>query len=383
MDLGFLRPVYNGGTGYASVYIDTSVTETAGREVSLRWQSARERLAETGADAATLDAIGAAVAERGPGPYCFTVIARAGAVLLTWTLPRGSGYDSGLGYEISEFAPLPRVVPLLAEIPRHAPHVRVGADRAGGEVLIVSAAGTMTRADVRGESWPVHKVSTGGWSEARLQRSAEETWAENAKRIARAAATAAGRARARFVVIGGDVRERTLVLDLLPRALRDTAVLVDREVAPDSAAFAAAAQAEAARWAETESQARAEEFGLRMNGQPRFSRRAIQGLDATLAALRAGLVSDLLLLAGVPASAAEAWVGPNPADAAIAKEQLTGRGITALGTDRADEVLVRAAAGTGASLFFIPPDAGRPRDGVGALLRAPVATAVFGGGASG
>src|SRR5215469_14976726 len=153
MDLGFLRPVYDGGTGYASVYIDTSATESADREVSLRWRSARERLAVAGADAATLDAIGAAVAEHGPGPYCFTVIAREGAVLLTWTLPRGPGY------EISEFAPLPRVVPLLADIPRHAPHLRVGADRADGEVLIVSAAGTMTRVDVRGESWPVHKVS--------------------------------------------------------------------------------------------------------------------------------------------------------------------------------------------------------------------------------
>ena len=46
--------------------------------------------------------------------------------------------------------------------------------------------------------------------------------------------------------------------------------------------------------------ARAEEFGLRMNGPPGLSRRAVQGLDATLAALRAGLVSDLLL-AGTPA----------------------------------------------------------------------------------
>jgi hypothetical protein len=253
MDLGFFRPVYDGGTGYASVYIDTSATETAGREMPLRWRSARERLAERGADAATLDAIGAAVAERGPGPYCFTVIARAGAVLLTWTLPLGSGY------EISEFAPLPRVMPLLAGIPRSA---------------------------------------------------------------------------------------------------------------------------------DAESRARAEEFGLRMNGQPGLSRRAVQGLDATLAALRAGLVSDLLLAdAPAPAdaqgSAAKAWIGPKPADAAIAKEQLTERGITPLGADRADEVLVRAAAGTGASLFFLPPDAGRPRDGVGALLRAPMAAAVFDGRASG
>jgi hypothetical protein len=382
MDLGFLRPVYEGGTGYVSVYIDTPATETAAREVSLRWRAARERLAEAGADAATLDVIGAAVAERGRGPYCFTALARAGALLLTWTLPSGSGY------EISEFAPLPRVVPLLADIPRHAPHVRIAADRAGGEVLIVSAAGTMTRADVRGESWPVHKVFTGGWSKARLQRSAEETWAENARQTAEAAATAAERARARFIIIGGDARERTMVLDLLPTALRDTAVLVDREVAPESAVFAAAAQAEAVRQAAAESGARAEEFRFRMNAPPGRSRRAVEGLDGTLAALRAGLVSDLLLAddpasAGDPASAAKAWIGPKPADAAVTKEQLTDRGITALGTDRADEVLVRAAAGTGASLFFIPPDAGRPRDGVGALLRAPIAATMFGEGASG
>ena len=109
--------------------------------------------------------------------------------------------------------------------------------------------------------------------------------------------------------------------------------------------------------------ARAEEFGLRMNGPPGLSRRAVQGLDATLAALRAGLVSDLLLAgtpasADAPASAAQAWIGPNPADAAIAKKQLVERGITALGTDRADEVLARAAAGTGAKPVLSPAGRG-------------------------
>ena len=317
-----------------------------------------------------------AVREEAGGAHCLALVARGGTILLTWPLPQRSGCD------ISDFAPLPRVLPLLRWMPRHVPHVRAGA---GGQVAIVSGNGQLTRIEVDGETWPVHKVASGGWAQARLQRSAEETLAENAKRIAETAASAAERARAEFIVIGGGVRERTMVLDLLPKALRETAVVIDKEVAPDSAAFGAAAAAEAGRRMEAESRARFEEFRVRKNGEAGRGRRAVEGLDGTLAALRAGLASDVLL-AGELGTEAMAWIGPKPGDAAATREQLTERGITPLGTDRADEALVRAAAGAGASLFFIPADVGRTRDGVAALLRAPLAAVVatvFTGGARG
>ena len=113
-----------------------------------------------------------------------------------------------------------------------------------------------------------------------------------------------------------------------------------------------------------------------MNDADPRSRRAVEGLDGTLAALRDGLAAELLIAGEAPPDVA-VWIGPGLADAATAKEQLTARGITPLGTDRADEALARAAAGTGASLFFIPAGADRPRDGVAALESVGIRPALY------
>jgi hypothetical protein len=97
----------------------------------------------------------------------------------------------------------------------------------------------------------------------------------------------------------------------------------------------------------------------------------VQGLDGTLTALRDGLASDVLITAD-PAWAATAWIGPGMADAATEREQLTERGVADPVTDLAAEALARAAAGTGAELHFLPPDAVEA-GWVAALLRAPFA----------
>lgn len=101
-------------------------------------------------------------------------------------------------------------------------------------------------------------------------------------------------------------------------------------------------------------------------------RRAVEGLDGTLAALRDVLAASVLL-AYDPSSAQAAWVGPDPADAAVSAEQLRARGVGNPLRDRADAALARAACGTNAELLFVPPDTDRPADGIGALLRAPAA----------
>jgi hypothetical protein len=187
-------------------------------------------------------------------------------------------------------------MPLLAQLPPRVPHVRVAAARGGAEVLGVSAEATVAVREAAGShSWPVHKVSAGGWSEPRLQRSAEHAWAANAKETAAAVATAADQVGAEFVVVGGDVRERAMVTGLLPPRLRDNVVIVDRETAPDAAPFNEGADAEAARRAEAASRARLDEFRVRMEVRDLAVRRAAEGLPGTLAALRDGLAQDVLV----------------------------------------------------------------------------------------
>jgi hypothetical protein len=391
MDLSFLKTLYQnqpgGRDGYVSVYLDTTPTSAgAAEQLSLRWRAARERLAGAGADDATLDAVEDVLSSRTHDARGQAVFAATGTVLLNRALPLPPRQ------EIARYAPLPHVMPLLAQLPARVPHVLIAADRAGGQVLTVSSTGGAAKGDVTGESWPVHKVSAGGWSEQRLQRSAEETWANNARLTADAARAAAQRVHAEFVVVGGDVKERTMVLDLLPPPLREAAVVVDKETAPDSPAFTEAADAEVARRTDSASRAQLDEFRVRMNEKDKTARRAVEGLSGTLAALRDGLVSDVLIAAqgdddkdfdrdlarhdqasgDAFAGGTEVWVGPGLADTAIAEAGSGAREAPWPTRDRADAALARAAAGTGAQLFLIPPDADPPLDGVGALLRAPL-----------
>jgi Bacterial archaeo-eukaryotic release factor family 2 len=389
VDLHFLQGLYDNpqGDGYVSVYLDTTPTENAAEEISLRWRAARERLAAGGADKATLDAAQLAATERARGRGR-AVFARGGAVRLIGIQPEPPAR------EISTYAPLPHVVPWLAQRPPRIAHVRVAADREGGRVLAVSgvgvaglpaaddagaAIGAVGLTEVTGESWPVHKARGGGWSEPRFERSAEETWAETAKRIAEAVTAAADEVKAEFVVVGGDVRERTLVVDHLPKELRDNVVIVDREVDLDAPAFDEAAWAEQTWRAALEARARLDDFRAEMD-KPPAERRAVEGLAGTLTALRDGLVSDLLLTEDPAWSeSATVWVGPGPADAATEREQLTERGVKDPAQAWAGEALVRAAAGTDARLHFLRPEQDTPDPGdslrVAALLRAPAAAA--------
>jgi hypothetical protein len=376
MDLDFLKSLYENGNdrdaaGYVSVYVDTSpATESAAKELELRWRAGREELAADGVDTPALDAVGQHLTGRKPTAPGQAVFAAGGMVRLAAALPRPPRQ------EISRYAALPHVMPLLAQLPPQVAHVRVSAERTGGRVLTVSAGGATATSTITGQTWPVHKTSRS--AEYSRQRSTEEAWAENGKLLADAVTRAAEQVRAEFVVVGGDEWERSMLLGLLPAPLRDSAVVVDREVDPDGAAFTAAAEAERLRRAGQQGQARLDEFRVRMNEPDVTVRRAVEGLDATLAALRDGLAADVLVSddpagdgAGDPATA---WIGSGLADVASRPDQLMQRGVADPVQDRADAALARAACGTGAALSFMPGDADLPVGWVGALLRAPLAT---------
>ena len=359
MRLGFLRPLYAGEDDCASIYLDTSrTTEDAAELIGLRWRAAREQLAGQGAGAATLDALEEVVLARSePGLAAF---ARSGEVMFTARLPHPPRR------EISRYAPLPHLMPLLAQYPPQVAHLRVAADRSGGEIMAVRAADIIAKERVDGAGWPVHKTSVGGWSQARYQRSAEEAWEENAKQLAEAVTAATGQAGAELIVIGGDVRARSLLLDHLGKPLRDRAVVVDREVPADSEQMAEAAGRAARARTEEETRRRLESLRSQLSRGT-----ATEGLAGTLAALRDGQASDVLI-ADDPSSSASAWIGPQPSDLAVSEAELRERGIDRIARERADAAVVRAIAGTAAELWFVPEGEQPPRAGIGALLRYPV-----------
>src|SRR5689334_13732099 len=124
-------------------------------------------------------------------------------------------------------------------------------------------------------------------------------------------------------MVGGDIRERSMVLDQLPSALREASVTVDREVAADDADFAEAAHAEEDGHRALDQRKLLDELAIRLRGAAASDRRAVTGLAETFTALRDGLVSDVMLL-GEPSWVPEAvWIGPGLAEAAVDRAALT------------------------------------------------------------
>jgi Bacterial archaeo-eukaryotic release factor family 2 len=362
MRLDSLRRVYEGTEYYASVYLDVShAGEDAAEAVALRWPAAARRLSEAGAGQNTVGALGRLVTDPALAAPGLAAFARAdGAVAFAASLPNPPRR------EINRYAPLPHLMPLLAQRPPPMPHVQVRADRAGGEVVAVRIPGDVTREEVAGGFWPVHKTSVGGWSQARYQRSAEEAWTENAKQLAEVVTTTAAQIRAELIVVGGDARARSLLLEHLGTPLRDLAVIVDREVDAESNVMAEAAEEASRARADERARQRLADFRAELGrGQ------ATEGLAETLAALRDGQASDVFI-ADDPSSTDRAWIGPGPAQVAASETELRELGVDQIAEDRADAAIVRAVVATDAELHFIPEGEQPLRHGIGALLRYPL-----------
>jgi hypothetical protein len=368
--LGFLKPLYDEFGGYVSVYLNTDrVHENASEAIGLRWRHARQQLTEAGASQDTLDAIAEVVGDTDEVSPGRAVFARDGAVTFTGAL------EQPPRRQIARLAPLPHLMPLLAQHRPPLPHVRVSATRTGGEIVAIGGAGEGWRDWVAGRQWPVHKTSVGGWSQDRHQRNVEETWAENAKTLAAEVTEAAARLGARHVIVTGDVRARSLLLGDLAKPLRESAAVLEEEVSADSQAMAEAADRALSDWAERHVRERFDDWQAQL-----AHGRGVEGLAQVLAALADGQVSDLFL-ADDPSSTATAWVGPAGTDLAATREELSERLVSAPVTERADAAIVRAIAASDAELQFLPADLAertdsgasggitRPRDGVCATLR--------------
>ncbi len=370
MKVGLFRPLYGNVGHNISVYLDTSRSgENAAEEVALRWRAARQRLLAAGADASTLAAIEDVVTDPARAAAGRALFARDGFV--TFTAPLGTTPRR----EIARVSPLPHLMPLLAQRPPSAPHLRVVANRAGGEILAVAGSGETWQQRASRRRWPVHKTSSGGWSQAQHHRRTEETWEENAKELAADVIEAANRTHAEHIVMAGDTRARSALLDHLTTRLQSRAVVVDEEVAVDSPSMGRAVDHSVAAMAERECRAKFGDWQIQ-----RAHSGAVEGLADTLAALRDSRVANLFI-ADRPSSAVMVWIGPDGADLAASQGELRERGITDQMRERADAAIVRALAATGAELHFLPDDLvitgdgpgpdriAFPRDGVCATLR--------------
>lgn len=360
MKLDFLHTVYALPPPYASLYIETArSTEDAFKAVELRWRRARESLGAAGADAATLDAMERIVTDPDRAAPGCAVFAAGGRVGYTEPLP-------GPPPPLAEWTPLPRTLPLVFLRDEPIPHLQVLVDRQGADISVCGPRRRTTT--IRGRDWPLQKVHEGGWSEARYQRSAVETWEANAKQVAETVSRQADAYHAQLIVVGGDVRARELLMDRLPERHHGHAVT--------AAHGARAAGIDREMWdAEVadllrsyRSRRRSERIAAFREGHGRGD--AVAGLAEVVAALRAGQ-ADVVLVNDPAASGLTGtlWYGPAPTALARTEREAKDLGLADPAEDDAGSVLVRAMVGTGVSVEPVDRRELDLPEGVGALLR--------------
>lgn len=144
----------------------------------------RERLAEQGADPATLDAVGTAVRDHPfqPGRYGLAAFAEDGRVVLVATLPAPPAADE------AHVGPLPRVMPLIAQRGEEVPYVRVLADRTGADLDAIAVGGAPRHREVTGSAtFPLRKVHMVGRPHRPYLQKVEESGERNAEDVTAAA----------------------------------------------------------------------------------------------------------------------------------------------------------------------------------------------------
>jgi hypothetical protein len=382
MDLQFLRDLTAVPGPYATVYLDDSHdTEDADRLHELRWAEARRQLEGAGADATTLEALDAAAATAPRvGGRAGRVLVAAGTgppgerVRLDRTLPEPPATPS------ATWAPVPDLLPMLVEQPEHVPAVAVRVDETGGEVFRSQPGHAPAEVEqVRGDEL-VHKVRGGGWSHLAMQERVEESWRRNAADLAERVDKLVAATGARVVVVTGDARSRSRLIDALGSRAAELAVQVERSGGPVDVDELTAAVDEAARDVVVADRRALVDRYEKATG--RADGLAVEGVDGVLAALRSGAVDtvllDTVLLDGGVRRDRTVCVADEPTHVATTPDQLRALGSEPTGEAAVDAALTRAAAASGAALVPFPPDDdGRPTgpsmaDGVAALLRYPV-----------
>ncbi|QYJ03490.1 hypothetical protein KUV85_14305 [Nocardioides panacisoli] len=298
MQLGDLRNVYDADGPFATVYLEgRSPAEDAEQQVRLRWDDLRGRLADDGADEATLEALDAAVLVEDITEVQTdgrVLVANASGVLLdeAWDAALGEGdaahhgKDPELGAYVREVAGSTRLLVAIA-------------DQQGAVVRRIVAAPQHSLDDRReSEVEPaseesVHKPREGAFSHNQIQRRADEAVKQNVRKIAEHLDEAARAWRPDVVVLAGEVQGRTALRDELTPALQEIHREVEQGGTDDDAAEEALAE-QLRLIAEEVSRAHAQEVAERFD-HGRAHDQAAEGPAAVEQALEMGAVASVLL----------------------------------------------------------------------------------------
>lgn len=355
-----LTRLYEAKGPFLTLYMATEAEiENAAQKNELRWRNLRNELSEQGVPETVLDAIDDLIPDAHHEGQTLAVIANSDGVLHVEHNPNLPKTD------IAQWASLPSLVPLLEWRQSSPAHVMVLADRKGADLIAVDRKQREVHREAGGGEDPIAKSAPGGWSQRRYQQRAENVWDQNAQDVAKQVIDLTDKTDARLVVAAGDERALQLLNEHLPDTVKEKLVVVDGGRGVDGSTDEIAS--DVVRAVDTAVAADTVAFLRKFKEELGQDDRAVDGVNATLAALAAAQV-DVLLVHDDFDDDREAWFGELPTQIGPDRATVDSLGANEPQSGRLVDVAVRSAFLTSAGARVVPSSAGGI-DGLGAILR--------------
>jgi|GEM_PF-258560 len=211
---------------WSTVYTDGAQGEPPGA-VESRMRSLKDRMLQEGVPAEDADALVTALSDdRGlAAPSARWLIAHDGHVAAD------EGFtEARRGPERIAHGRFPEIVPLLRHRSGEGQILVVETGRDGADLSLehLGRAGAEQVERIEGEDDPITKVSPGGWSQARYQRSVEEVWQRNQDEVAEEVDRIVREHRPEHIFVTGDAHARGLLLESI--AADSLALVVEVDV---------------------------------------------------------------------------------------------------------------------------------------------------------
>ena len=375
MKLDWLKPLLGRSGPFTTVYIDATRSDATGElEVLDRWKGLRRELERQGAPAAVLEEIEDTVTRptRVGGPHGRVLIADADGVRVDRVLA-----DPPVGGSAT-YGPVPALLAAARAADEAVTFLLVEVDRQGADLHWSDGTGRLAGGDhevVEGDHDDLRKVKSGdGWRHDHSQNRAEDSWERNAEIVAADIDRQVVERRPELVILTGDVREVPLLHEKLGHRAKELVIEVpggSRAEGVNRDAFTDRVNATLEAFRARRREAVLDHF---RQEQGRGGA-AVTQLGDVVEVLRRGQVADLVLgesiaTPGSPIADRTLWVGPDPIQVALTRDELTAMGVDDGARElRADIALVRAALGQDAGLTFAVDGSVDLIDGVGAILR--------------
>lgn len=367
MQLDQVRPLYDRPGPFITLHLDVSrASEDARQALNTRWTRARHELEHAGIDGPIVAEIEERLREPThlPGRVRRTIVATPDEVLFDDVRAGDTTWP-----ETIKVGPLPDLAGWISMIDGERPFVLVRADHVGADIEVYVAPSTAVaeKTSVDGEAFDVRKLPEGDWMHKKYQQRAENNWRENAELVAGQLTEITKRYRPAVVIVAGEVRARNDLLGVL-----DGTHLAGAAIESVESGGRAAGSSDQALWTDVrrvlaELEAReTDELVQQLERGVAVGDGVLTGPDRVADAFVKGEVERLVL------DLAEAR------DTTIAASEHPGLALPQRALEAgplpADEVLVAAAALTGAEVSLIAHEIELPRDfalssGIAATLR--------------